>query len=62
MSWVMHTRTEVQADTRIHHHARRLRHLQAHWYRFLVFAKYFQAKTFPKIRDELVKELRRSPG
>ena len=34
--------------------------LQAHWYRFLVDAKYFEAKRFPKIREELVEEVKQS--
>ena len=34
--------------------------LQAHWYRFLVDAKYFEARKFPKIRKDLVEEVKQS--
>ena len=34
--------------------------LQAYWYRFLVDAKLFEAKKYPRIKDELVDEISQS--
>jgi len=36
--------------------------LQGYWYRFLVDAKHYEASKFPKIKDELVKEVQKSLG
>ena len=36
--------------------------LQAHWYRFLCDAKVMEARKFPKVREELVREVYKSLG